>query len=125
MSSKGPPLFFGCFGSNRKDVKKSLKVPPFFGTMRLFKIMIFCLIFGFLNNHPPIIFFNTIQILKVGLRKYCGLSEFLTLNPNYLVFREEGEGGRGPKTSAPICPSMLYPNFGRFIRKHLRFTEEL
>ena len=43
MSPKSPPFNFLIF-CNRKNVKKSQRVPPFFtifGTMRLFKILIF------------------------------------------------------------------------------------
>ena len=55
------------------DVKKIPKGSPltFFGTMRLFKIFILCLMLYFLNKYPPIAFFNTIRILEVELRKSC------------------------------------------------------
>ena len=58
-----------------------------------FRIVIFCLILGFFNICPPIIFFNIMRISEVirsKLRsteenvevwKYCAASEFLTLDP--------------------------------------------
>ena len=57
----------------------------FCGTTRLFKILIFCLILGFLKTSADN-FFDTVQILKVEVRKYCGTAEFLTLYRSYIAF---------------------------------------
>ena len=57
MSGKGPPSIFKIF-CNMIDIKQSQRVPYFryFGTMRLFKIVIFRLKLGFLSIYLPIIF---------------------------------------------------------------------
>ena len=49
------------------DIEQSQRVPffRFFGTMRLFKIVIFCLKLGFLSIYLPIIFPKTIRNLDV------------------------------------------------------------
>ena len=36
-------------------------------------------------------FFNTSRILEVEVRKYCAISELLTLYPNYIFTKEETE----------------------------------
>ena len=71
IASKGSLVTVLIF-CNRMDVKKLQKVPfSFFGTMRLVKIPIFCLILNFLNRYPPKTFFNTIRIFDVIPELYC------------------------------------------------------
>ena len=103
-----------------------LKIPKvslftLFGTMILFKILIFCITL-FLNINPAIIFFITVRILEVEVQRYCAIFEFLKFYPNYIAFYQGGGGGS--KTSAPICPSTLYPNFRRYMRSNLRSTKD-
>ena len=66
MSRKGPPSIFKNF-CNIIDIKQSQRVPSFrfFGTVRLFKIVIFRLKLGFLSIYLPIIFSKTIRNLDV------------------------------------------------------------
>ena len=66
MSRKGPPSIFKRFGKII-DISQSQRVPSsrFFGTMKLFKIVIFRLKLDFLSIYLPIFFSKTIRNLDV------------------------------------------------------------
>ena len=83
---KGPPFnFFYILGHNR--CLKIPKGPPsrLFGTMRLFKIVIFRLILGFLNTYPPIYFFNTIRNSDVIYGVMCYIRIFDVISEVFSV----------------------------------------
>ena len=66
MSRKGPSSIFKIL-CNIIDISQSQRVPSFrfFGTMRLLKIVIFCLKLGFLSMYLPMFFSKTIRNLDV------------------------------------------------------------
>ena len=57
---------------------------------------------GFVKKYPPIIFFNTIRILEVEVRKDWGTPEFSTSYSNYIAFyKEEAEVQKPALLSVP------------------------
>ena len=53
---------------------------------------------------------------EFDVRKYCVVTEFLTLYPNFIGFHQLGAGGGCSQKSVHICSSTLHPNFSRCIR---------
>ena len=84
--------------------------PPFrfFGTMRLFKMVIFHLTLGFLNTYPPIIFFNTIRYLNVisGVKRYIRIFDVVSEVYSVSLRRRRRLENKWWHLSQP-----LYPNF--------------
>ena len=64
MSPKGPPLIFGYFA--KEWLLKNSNGPPFhvFRYYETVQNSHFCLILGFLNTYPPIIFFILFEFFK-------------------------------------------------------------
>ena len=107
--TKGPLSIFLIFW-NIIDVRKSHRVPPFrfFGTMRLFKIVIFHLTLGFLNTYPPIFFFNSIRNLNVisGVKRYIRIFDVISEVYSVSLRRRRRFENKCSHLSQP-----LYPNF--------------
>ena len=81
--SKGPSSLFSLFFRRNGFKKNHL---TFFGTMNLFKILIFCLISGFLNTYPPIFCFHTIQMFDVTFEVKCYIRIFEVISELYCIF---------------------------------------
>ena len=71
---------------------RMVPLSTFFGTTRLSKILIFCLILGFLNRYSPIIFFNTIRILDVisKVKRYIRIFDIIS-ELYCILLKEEAE----------------------------------
>ena len=106
---KGSPFIFLIFWKII-DNWKSQMVPHFrfFGTMRLFKIVIFHLTLGFLNTYPPIFFFNTIRNLNVisGVKRYIRIFDVISEVYSVSLRRRRRFENKCSHLSQP-----LYPNF--------------
>ena len=121
MSQRGPFNFLTF--CNKKDVRRVPNGPPFtfYGTLRLFKCLIFCLILGFFNKYPPIIF----SILSKFWRWRF---ENLALYPNcwryirtILRLTKEARNFENKRTH---LSQHAISNFGRYIRSNLCYIEE-
>ena len=106
--TKAPFNFFDILEHNR-----CLKIPKgplfrFFGTMRLFKIVIFYRKLGFLNTYPPIFFFNTIRNLNVisGVKRYNRIFDVISEVYSVSLRRRRRFENKFSHLSQP-----LYPNF--------------
>ena len=107
-TKRSPLQFFLIFWNNR-----CLKIPKgplfrFFGTMRLFKIVIFHLTFGFLKTYPPIFFFNTIRNLNVisGVKRYIQIFDVISD-----VYSVSLRRRRRFENKCSHLSQSLYPNF--------------
>ena len=72
---KAPFIFFDILEHNRW-----VPLFRFFGTMRLFKIVIIHRTLGFLNTYPPLFFKNTIRNLNVisGVKRYIRIFDVIS-----------------------------------------------
>ena len=78
-----------------------------------------CLILGFLNKNLLMIGFN-----KIRIENWRWSLEQIVF-PNFWRFTKVLLRRRQTfETKASICPSTLHPNFGRYIRSNLCFSEE-
>ena len=108
LSRKGPPSIFKIF-CNIIDIKQSHRVPyfRFFGTMRLFKIVIFRLKLGFLSIYLPIIFPKLIRNLDVisWVKRYIRIFDVIAELYSVLYFR------------------VIFPNYISWVKRYIRIFD--
>ena len=107
----------------QEGYQKISNVPPFTfcGTMSLFRILIFCLILGFLRNYPPIFFQYYPKFWRWKFENIAVYPNFRRFIRTILSFTEEAETQKQTLSFVPARHSLT---LRRYIRSNFRFTEK-